>query len=185
MLAAIHGRRSVGRVAPDPVPRALVEELLEAAVAAPNHGLTGPWRFIVVTGAARDELGAAHAAAVARERSDTTPEGLAREAGKLRRAPVLIVAVVSPGEDPVQAREDRDAVAAGIQNLLLAAQARRLGAMWRTGAMAEEPEMRLALGLEGREAIVGFIYLGHPLGPPAGRGAPRRPAADFTTWRGW
>lgn len=185
VLAAIHGRRSVGKVGPEPLPRAAVAELLEAAVAAPNHQLTAPWRFVVVTGGARDDLGDAHARAVVRERPDTASEALAKEAAKLRRAPVLIVAVVAPGEDPVQAREDRDAVAAAIQNMLLAAHARGLGAMWRTGVMADEPEMHEALGLAPREAIVGFVYLGRPLGPPDGRGAPRRPAEDFTTWRGW
>lgn len=185
VLAAIHGRRSVGRVSPDPLPRAVVEELLEAAVAAPNHQLTAPWRFVVVTGDARDDLGAAHARAVARLQPGTTEEALAKEAGKLRRAPVVIAAVVVPGEDPVQAREDRDAVAAAVQNLLIAAHARGLGGMWRTGAMADEPEMRDELGLRGREAIVGFVYLGRPLAPADGRGPARRPAADFTTWRGW
>jgi nitroreductase len=185
VLAAIHGRRSVGRVGPEPLGRAAVEELLEAAVAAPNHRLTAPWRFIVLAGAARDEVGAAHARAVARLRPDADEEALATEAGRLRRAPVVIVAAVSPGEDPVQAREDRDAVAAAVQNLLLAAHARGLAAMWRTGAMADEPEVREALGLTGREAIVAFVYLGRRRGPGAGRGPARRPAADVTTWRGW
>jgi nitroreductase len=185
VLAAIHGRRSVGRVSPEPLERAVVEELLEAAVAAPNHQLTAPWRFVVLAGGARDEVGAAHARAVARLRPDADGESLAREAGRLRRAPVVIAAAVAPGEDPVQAREDRDAVAAAVENLLLAAHARGLAAMWRTGAMAHEPEVREALGLSGREAIVGFVYLGRPLAPAGGRGPARRPAADFTTWRGW
>ncbi len=185
VLAAIHGRRSVGRVSPEPLGRAAVEELLEAAVAAPNHQLTAPWRFIVLAGEARDEVGTAHARAVARLRPDAGAEALAKEAGRLRRAPVVIAAAVSPGEDPVQAREDRDAVAAAVENLLLAAHARGLAAMWRTGAMADEPEVREALGLAGREAIVGFVYLGRPLAPADGRGPARRPAADFTTWRGW
>lgn len=185
VLAAIHGRRSVGKVSPEPLPRGEVAELLEAAVAAPNHQLTAPWRFVVVAGDARDELGDAHARAVGRERPDTPAEARFKEAAKLRRAPVVIVAVVAPGDEPVQAREDRDAVAAAVQNMLVAAHARGLGAMWRTGAMADEREMRDALGLAPREAIVGFVYLGRLVGPPDGRGAPRRPAEQFTTWRGW
>jgi nitroreductase len=185
VLAAIRDRRSVSRVSPDPVPRDVVAELLDAATCAPNHHLTGPWRFIVLAGAARGEVGAAHALAVARQRPDATPDALGKEAARLERAPVVIACVVSPGADPVQAREDRDAVAAAVQNLLLAAHARGLGAMWRTGAMVDEPEVADALGLGEREAVVGFVYLGDPAGPPAPRAAPRPPADAVTTWRGW
>ena len=185
VLAAIHGRRSVGRVAPDPLPRDTVAELIEAAATAPNHHQTGPWRFIVLAGPARREVGVAHARAVARRRPDATPLALEKESARLERAPVVIACVVSSGPDPVESREDRDAVAAAIQNLLLAAHARGLGAMWRTGTMVDEPEVAEALGLGGREAVVGFVYLGRPAGPAGPRATPRPPADAVTTWRGW
>lgn len=162
VLRAIRTRRSVGRVSPEPLPRALVEELIEAAACAPNHRLTAPWRFIVLTGDAR---------------------GAVWE--RMERAPVVVACVVHPGDDPVQAREDRDAVAAAIENMLLAAHARGLGAMWRTGDIADDPDARAALGLEDREAVVGFVYLGRLLQPPPEQGPPRRPVSELTTWRGW
>ncbi len=185
VLAALHGRRSIGRVGHDPIPRELVAELLDAAVTAPNHHATGPWRFVVLTGAARGEVGAAHAAAVARARPDAGPEGLVKEAARLERAPVVVACVVSPGEDPVEAREDRDAVAAAVQNLLVGAHARGLAAMWRTGVMVDEPEVRDALGVGGRDAIVGFVYLGTAPESVPGRDRPRPGAAGVTEWRGW
>ena len=130
-------------------------------------------------------MGEAHARAVARVRQGLTPEGRAKEAALLDRAPVVIACCVVPGEDPVRAREDRDAVAAAVQNLLLAAHARGLGAIWRTGTMADEPEVREELGLGARDAVVGLVYLGHPL-PEAGAAAPSRTGAGaFTEWRGW
>ena len=103
-----------------------------------------------------------------------------------QRAPVVIACAVAgaPG-DPVRAREDRDAVAAGVQNLLLAAHARGLAAIWRTGAMADEPEVRAALGLGEHDALVGMVYVGRPLdgAPPP---PPARPHVDAVTdWRGW
>jgi nitroreductase len=181
---AIISRRSVGRVLPDALPRAEVEALLEAAVSAPNHHLTAPWRFVVLAGDARREVGEAHARAVARAKPDLPAEGLAKEAARLERAPVVIAAIVRGSEDPVQAREDRDAVAAAIENLLLAAHAGGLGAMWRTGVMVDEPEVREALGLEPGDAIVGFVYLGRPAGPPPER-PPRPEVAAVAAWRGW
>lgn len=184
--AAILGRRSVGRVAPDPLPRALVAELIDAAVHAPNHHLTHPWRFVALAGDARRAVGEAHARAVARMRPGHPPAGLEKEAARLERAPVVIACAVAgaPG-DPVRAREDRDAVAAGVQNLLLAAHARGLAAIWRTGAMADEPEVRAALGLGEHDALVGMVYVGRPLdgAPPP---PPARPHVDAVTdWRGW
>ena len=185
VLRAILSRRSVGRVSPDPLPRDLVEELVAAAACAPNHHLTGPWRFIVLAGDARREVGEAHARAAQRERPDITAEVIEKEARRLERAPVVVVCCVAPGDDLVEAREDRDAVAAAIENLLLAAQARGLGAMWRTGVMVDEPEVREALDLAPRDQIVGFVYLGRPLGPPPATGPPRGSVSDVTTWRGW
>lgn len=162
VLRAILTRRSVGRVDPSPLPREVVQELLRAAASAPNHRLTAPWRFVVLTGDARGEIGE-----------------------KLQRAPVVIACCVAPGEDPVEAREDRDAVAAAVQNLLLAAHARGLAAMWRTGALVDDPGVRAALGVAGRDEIVGFVYLGRPLAPPPPTGPPRRAVEELTTWRGW
>ena len=185
VIAAIRGRRMVPRVRPDPLPRELVEELLEAAVRAPNHHLTAPWRFVVLAGDARRALGEAHARAIARVRPDLPAEGLVKEAARLERAPVVVVCIVSPrADDPVTAREDRDAVAAGVQNLLLAAGGRGVGAMWRTGAMADEPEVREHLGMAPAEAIVGFVYLGWPQEAP-GPASPRPPLDDVTRWEGW
>jgi nitroreductase len=185
VMAAILGRRSVPRVKRDPLPRELVEELLGAAVRAPNHHLTAPWRFVVIAGDARRALGEAHLRAVLRGRPDLPPEGIEKEAGRLERAPVVVVCIVSPRSgDPVTAREDRDAVAAGIQNLLLAAGARGVGAMWRTGTMADEPEVREHLGLAPAEAIVGLVYLGWPEEPP-GPASPRPPLEGVARWEGW
>jgi nitroreductase len=185
VLSAIHGRRSVGRVSAAPVERRVVEELLDAAVAAPNHKETNPWRFVVLAGDARGAVGEAHARAVARMREGLTPEGRAKEAALLDRAPVVIACCLVPGEDPVRAREDRDAVSAAVQNLLLAAHARGLGAIWRTGTMADEPEVREELGLGPRDAVVGLVYIGHPLSGGDAPAPARAGAAAFTEWRGW
>jgi nitroreductase len=175
-------RRSVGKVRADPVPRPMIEELILAAVQAPNHHLTEPWRFVVLTGPARRRVGEAHAAAVRRTRPDAGDDVIAREAARLERAPVVIACLVTgDGTDPVIAREDRDAVAAAVQNLLLAAHARGLATMWRTGEMVDEPEVRANLGLGHADAIVGFVYLGFADAVPPPRR--RRPLGDVVEWR--
>ena len=55
LFEAIHSRRSIRRYRPDPVPRALVAELLFAAVQAPTPPVSGasPWALCVIEGVER------------------------------------------------------------------------------------------------------------------------------------
>ncbi|GAC1432453.1 MAG: nitroreductase [Chloroflexota bacterium] len=188
ILGALQGRRSMGVVRPDPVPRALVEQVIAAATWAPNHRRTAPWRFVVVAGDAREDLGAVMAASLRERLEDTTSAQaqaqVAKERQKPLRAPVIIAvaAVVSP--DPqVVASEELAAVAAGVQNMLLAIEALGLGGMWRTGPASHDPAVKRFLGLPAEAHLVAFVYLGYPPGGverphPKDGGAP-------TTWLGW
>jgi len=56
LMEAIYNRHSIPKVKPDPIPHELVEKLLAAAVQAPNHHRVRPWRFVILTGAARHRL---------------------------------------------------------------------------------------------------------------------------------
>ncbi|HKO24103.1 MAG TPA: nitroreductase family protein, partial [Chloroflexota bacterium] len=128
VLQTLRARRSVGRVKPEQPPRALVERVIEAATWAPNHFHTRPWRFVVVAGEARRALGAVMADAL-REHLEE-PDGeramalLEKERNKPLRAPVVIAVAVVPSPEPrVVEIEEICAGAAGVQNLLLAADA--------------------------------------------------------------
>jgi nitroreductase len=50
------GRRSIRGYKPDPVPRALIEEVLALAMRAPSSMNTQPWNFTIVTGEALDRI---------------------------------------------------------------------------------------------------------------------------------
>jgi len=180
---AILTRRSVPKVT-DRVPdRAEVLRLLDAAVRAPTHHLTQPWRFMVLTGGALDELGSAWAAGTEAQGKDAS--GIA---AKTRRAPVIICVIEKPHLDHPKCIEveEHHAVGAAMQNILLAAHSLGLGAMVRTGPCATLDEVRDYLGLDDDELIAGFIYLGYPApGDPERPMTRRRPAAEITEWRGW
>src|SRR5688572_1113192 len=96
LLEAIEGRRSIGRVRPDEPPREDIEALLRAAVKAPNHRNNQPWRFFVIAGKAREELGNAMGEGLrARLREDVTDDKatvlIDGERAKPLRAPIIIV----------------------------------------------------------------------------------------------
>jgi nitroreductase len=160
VLEAIRSRRSIGRSQGE-VPTETIRELVEAATWAPNHKLTEPWRFTVLRGEARFELGklwAERAAAeIASEQREKFIEG---EARKPLRAPTLIVVSTRTDENPVRAEEDLTATAAAVQNLLLAAHAKGLGAAWKTGKMIYDPDVKRFLGLDPADRIVAVVYLG-------------------------
>ena len=179
---AIISRRSVPRVT-DRVPdRATIERLLEAAVRAPTHHLTQPWRFVVLAGEERDRLGGAWAQGVERSGKDST--GIV---AKAQRAPVIICVIERPKLHlpKVVEIEEHHATGAALQNLLLAAHDMGLGAMLRTGPAATFDEVRELLGVEKGEFIAAFVYLGYPVKEDGDRPMSRRTkAAELTEWRG-
>jgi nitroreductase len=187
LFEAIRTRRSIGKVKPDPVPKEKIEKMLEAATWAPNHHRTEPWRFLVLTGEGRKRLGNVMMAVANEKNEELSPaekeEQLRRELNKAFRAPVVIVVVASPADRPnVLEEEELAACHAAVQNMLLAAHALGLGAVWRTGKAAYHPAARQEFALADHEKIVGFVYTGYPdLRPPA---AKRTPFADKTTWIG-
>lgn len=182
---AIRTRRSIGKVKPDPVPKELVERLIDAAVWAPNHYLTEPWKFVVLTGEGRRRLGKAYAEIAAETLGDLAAEEkqerLQKEEAKAFRAPVVIAVACTPSDAPKVIRaEELAAVHAATQNLLLAAHASGLGAIWRSGEPAYHPAVKRWLGLDENDEVTGLVYLGYPDMPPSkGR---RTPGAEKTVW---
>jgi hypothetical protein len=58
--------------------------------------------------------------------------------------------------------ENVAAASAACQNILLAAHAQGLGAIWRTGEWARDPKVKEFLGFEADQHLIGFIYVGWP-----------------------
>jgi nitroreductase len=157
---AIRSRRTHKRFGADPVPREVVDELLELACWAPNHHLTEPWRFRV--------LG---------------PESLARlaatgkpgELEKLSRAPTLVVASAKLTGDDHQNHEDVLATACASYIVLLAAHARGLASYWRTPRVLQSREGQAAIGMGEDEEFVALIHLGPRIDDPT----PKERAGDY------
>ena len=183
---AIKSRRSIGRVRTDPVPKEIVEEILESAVHAPNHKITEPWRFHVFMGKGRGEFARARAelartlAEAENEEEEYIAGRVSRERKKAFRAPVVIAVISEGGRDGVETLENYAACAAAVQNMQLTAHALGLATIWRTGPMAYHPYMHDFFGLEENDRIVAYLYLGYP--DMSERPRKRQPASSKTTW---
>lgn len=168
LFETIHGRTTVGKVKPDALAREIVEKLLSAGAQAPNHHKVRPWRFVVLTGDGRKKLGDVMAASFADRNPGLPPEGLDKTRALPLRAPVVIaVGADKPGEARILETENISAASAACMNILLAAHALGLGAIWRTGEWARDAKVKEFLGFESDQHIVGFIYVGHPEATPA------------------
>jgi nitroreductase len=180
-IEAILSRTSVKRFMAQPVERAKIEQLLDAGAAAPNHHKVRPWRFVVVSGSARERLGDVMAEAFHRKFPTFPPEALQKERAKPLRSPVIIaVGVDEPSQAKVLRIENICAAAAACENILLAARATGLGGHWRTGDAAREPEVKRFLGFAEEMELIAFLYIGYPEMeiPPA----PRPGFAERTVW---
>ncbi len=159
-----------------PVPAELVAELCGLATWAPNHKRTWPWRFALFTGEGRSRLGATMVA-------DMVDVGFGDEvkrtktATKYLRTPATLVVGCAPHDNDLLHQENRDAVAAGIQNILLGATAKGLASFWSSPALTSPPAVLDLCGFGRDDRVVGIVYLGWALDDCP---APERPPLPIT-----
>ena len=146
-----------------PVDPALVRRLCALITWAPNHKRTWPWQVAVFTGDARLALGNAFAD----DQTDAGEQDLVRiekARRKYGRAPVCIVVGSrdEEGDSAERSGENRDAAAAGIQNLLLGAAAAGLASLWSTPPGRHGRRTLELCGFAPTTQLVGVVYLGWP-----------------------
>ena len=180
---AISTRRSIKRFTSRSVTREEVEALLSAAVAAPNHRLTQPWRFYVLGPEARHAYGLVLGGRKAKKIEDPDAARAMRDtvAAEHRALPGMLIVAAAENENPEIKEEDYGAVMMAIQNLSLAAVALGLGTHVKTGAVMSDPRARAAAGVKDNERIVAVVNIGEPAEIPAEK--KREPASAFTTWQ--
>ncbi len=170
---AIRTRRSNLNVDPQrPVPQEMIQELAELAVLAPNHYRTNPWRFVVLSGPARERLGEVVAREVAKQ-PEVKESFVQRQREQFLRAPTVMIIASAGDADPTKAFENKHAVAAGVENILIGATAAGLASAWKSGPAMVDPAVSAVvkeeLGLAPGDEIVAIVYLGYPIAPPGAR----------------
>jgi nitroreductase len=144
-VQTIFARRSIRKYTDEPVSEADIQTLLEAAMSAPSASNRKPWRFIVVT-----------------ERQTLDALAEAHPHGKmLFQAPLCIVVCGDLTDRETYWVQD---CSAATENLLLAATALGLGAVW-LGVHPKEPRIaftRPILDLPETVTPLNLIPIGHP-----------------------
>ncbi len=155
-LTALQTRTAAPRLT-EPAPDAgQLEQILKAGLRAPDHGMLRPWKFLVVEGEGRQQLGQLLV-------DVTQPESEERRQKLLStplRAPLIIVAVATIKEGKIRPSEQVCSTAAAIQNMSVACHALGFASIWLTGQVAYDNRVKLALGLRETDEIVGFLHIG-------------------------
>lgn len=157
-LTCLKTRRSIRSYRPDPIPREIVEDIVDCARLAPTAFNRQDWIFVVVENAVlRNRIAEAtgHAAFIA-------------------SAPVCVAVCCGSTEFWVE-----DGCAA-TENLLLAAHAHGLGACWVGGYQAPYAStIGELIGAPPGQNLVSLIALGYPAEEPH---VEKRPLADVLRW---
>ena len=149
-LDTIFSRKSVRSYTQEPVSAQQTELLLKAAMAAPSGMNLQPWRFVVVT-------------------DPEVKEALAGPRGRMiKAAPLVVVVCGETGTDNPNWTAD---CAAATENLLLAAEALGLGAVWTACYPYPERMAQTVSALGIPEGITPYCIV--PVGHPDGDNQPK------------
>jgi nitroreductase len=180
--ALIHSRQNVSPRRldePGPTPEQL-QEILNTAAAAPDHGQLTPWRFVIVPREKRELLAQVFGLALVDRDPSATPAQIDNAREKAHRAPFLMLAVARRG-DPESATTERPPRGAqhpesseaevgdaerlvsfgcAIQNILLSAHAAGFGTGLTSGQAMASPRLRALFNLQASEQAVCCINIG-------------------------
>jgi len=160
-MKAILTRRSIRKYKPQAVPDEIITELLTAAMCAPSAGNEQPWEFVVIND---------------RKLLDRIPE-FHPYATMLKEAPVAILVCGDLKREKHKGYWVQDCSAA-TENMLIAVNEKKLGAVWLGIYPREErvAGLRKLLGIPENIVPFSLIAIGYPaeVKEPADRFDPAR-----------
>lgn len=169
----IRERRTIERFRPEVPPRDEILPAIEAARWAPNHRLTEPWRFYLLTHETAQAIVELNAELVSRTKGE---KAAAEKRERWSAMPGWLVVTCVKSPDPLQQREDFAACCCATYAVLLALWARGIGTKWSTGDVIRDPRFYEILWADPQvEDVVGLIWYGHPEEIPV---SVRRPLSE-------
>ena len=165
------------------IPDEIIEQILENAIRAPNHKQTEPWRFKVFTGEGLKYFGDLQASLYNQHSGDSFNQDRYR---KMREYPLMSSHVISIGmcREPngkLPEIEEIEAMACSVQNMFLSVTAYGLGSYWTTAGITYFEEAKPYFGLQEKDKLLGFFYIGYPAKPITGV-SKRNPVAAICEW---
>jgi len=139
-----------------------IQDMVDAALTAPDHNQLTPWRLVLVPEEKRDHLARAFIQGKVRRRGDVSEEEMAIEFDKAHSVPVMIalITALKLDEPEVPVEEQYVAIGAALQNMLLCAHASGYGAVMLSGNRVRDAEVRTFLDVPQDQHLLGFVCMG-------------------------
>ncbi|MSQ08591.1 MAG: hypothetical protein EXR57_01345 [Dehalococcoidia bacterium] len=185
ILDALRNRRTCRSFTSEPVPRGVVDAMLEAATWAPNHRLTNPWRFFVVEngGPVRHKIAELVHEWTYQNVKNPNEERRVQSAEQAKQevliAPVMLYVFTVPGRDEEETTENYAATCCAVQNLQIAAHAHGVAVGWSTGKPAKPAALPSLLGADPSWRLVAALFSGYPAQELKQE---RKPVSEVTKW---
>lgn len=167
----LKGRRTIELFLQTPVPSALVGEAIEAAIWAPNHHVTEPWRFYSLGEDSKERCLDLCQEIVATKKGE---KAAAFKRQSWSEKPGWMVVTCRRSEDPLLQQEDYAACCAAVQNFSLYLWKAGVGTKWTTGPITRDTKFFEIVGMDdAAEFVVGLVWFGYP------KLTPTQSRADF------
>lgn len=161
-----------------------IELLLNNAIWAPTHGLTQPWRFIVLQENSLLDLSEALGQTYIKNtpKEQFNDQKMMKMVSRPRKASAVIALILHREKDTkISEKDDFAALACAVENMHLTATAQGIGAFWSTPNIISSSDFHSFLELTEEQTCVGLFYLGYPsIEWPKGQ---RKPIEYVTTWK--
>jgi nitroreductase len=165
-LQLLLNRRSIAKLSAPAPAGAVLDNILQAGLRAPDHGGIMPWRFVICQNEGQQKLADILLSAAKASQADDAV--LAKVANAPFRAPMVIVVIANTKPHPkVPEFEQYLSAGCAVQAMQLAAVAQGYQGFWRSGKWMFDENVERAFGLKEKDKIVGFLYLGTPECTPA------------------
>ncbi|MGN6196385.1 MAG: nitroreductase family protein [Ginsengibacter sp.] len=146
------------------IPDEIVFQILENANRAPTHKLTQPWRFTVFSGKGLETFSKLQTEIYTDFAGENFKE---KKLKNLKEYPLMSSHIIAIGmkrttEINIPEEEEIIATACAIENIYLSVAAYGLGGYLSTGGITYLEEAKPYFGLEPKDKLIGFFYIGYP-----------------------
>lgn len=156
----LRGRRTINLFLQTPVPDALLRDAIEAAIWAPNHHVTEPWRFYRLGAQAIENCLELCREIVAAKKGDKAADFKRQNWSE---KPGWVAVTCKHSEDALLERENYAACSAAVQNMLLYLWKAGIGSKWTTGDITRDPRFFEIIAANPREEfVVALVWYGYP-----------------------
>ena len=178
---ALTGRRTINNFETTQVSEDVVHRAIEAAIHAPCHKMTEPWRFTLLGDETISRIATLNAAEIAKK----DPSKGEKKKKRWEAIPGWCVITSAKSDGGLQEREDYAATCCAVQNFMLALWAEGVGTKWTTGPITRTAEFAELCGIDPRkEDVVGCIWYGFASNKGTIPAPKRRKSIeDVITWR--